>query len=72
MEAALRNVIALLLIGAGITFLVISIQSAESITSELSELFTGQPSDKSVWFFLLGIFLMICGLAQARGRRLVE
>lgn len=68
----MKNIIAIVLIGAGIALLVISIQSADSITSELSELFTGQPSDKSVWFFLLGIFLLICGLAQARSRRLVD
>jgi len=65
----MRGVISLLLIGAGVGFLVWGIQTSESITSQFSELFTGAPSDKSIWLFLLGVLLLVIGLARAASQR---
>lgn len=61
----MRGVISLILIVAGIGLLIWGIRSSESITSQFSELFTGAPSDKSIWLFLLGALLLIAGLARA-------
>lgn len=54
--------VSLVLIVAGIAALIFGIQSAESLSSEISEFFTGSPTDKSIWFLILGVVLLIAGL----------
>jgi Protein of unknown function (DUF3185) len=65
----MRSIVSLILIGAGIGFLVWGFRTSESIASQFSELFTGAPLDKSIWLFLLGVVLLVAGLARAATER---
>jgi len=65
----MNGAVSLILILAGIALLVFGIQSAESLGSQLSEFFTGSPTDRTVWFLILGTVLLIFGLASTTMRR---
>src|SRR6185295_18386226 len=52
--------IALLVVG--IVLLVLGIIEADSISSSFSRLFTGEPTDKSIWLMLGGGLATIVGL----------
>lgn len=45
----------------GIALIIFGIHAAESISSEISELFTGNPTDRAIWMFVGGIVLAIIG-----------
>lgn len=58
----------LALLGVGIVLLVLGFKAADSISSELSELFSGTPSNKAVWLLTggalctgLGLFSVVKG-----------
>ncbi|HTL53344.1 MAG TPA: DUF3185 family protein [Planctomycetota bacterium] len=51
------------LVVGGIVLLVYGIQASESIASDFSRLFTGAPTDKSVWLMVGGVVLTVIGLA---------
>lgn len=54
--------ISLLLIVAGIVMIVSGYIALESISSEISLLFTGSPTDKAIWMFGGGIFITVIGI----------
>ncbi|TVP82612.1 MAG: DUF3185 family protein [Puniceicoccaceae bacterium] len=61
--------IALLIVG--VILLVFGFQAADSFQSEVSEAFTGTPSDRSMWFFITGVIALCAGaggLFMARGK----
>ena len=45
----------------GVVLLVMGISATDSIGSEFSRLFTGNPTDKSIWLMVSGAACMILG-----------
>ncbi len=52
--------IALLVIG--VVLLVLGVIASDSISSDFSRLFTGKPTDKTVWLLIVGGIAAISGL----------
>ena len=54
--------IALALLAGGIMLMIFGISEMNSFTSDLSRMFTGAPTDRSIWMIVGGIILMVLGL----------
>jgi uncharacterized membrane protein len=62
--------LSLALLVVGIILTIYGISAADSVGSDVSRLFTGAPTDKSVWLLVGGIVAGIIGLVGLfRGRR---
>jgi LPXTG-motif cell wall-anchored protein len=59
--------IALLIVG--VILIIWGVSASESVGSELSELFTGSPTDKTIWLLIGGIVAAILGLFGLMRRR---
>lgn len=58
------------LLVAGVILLIAGVNEADSIGSSFSRLFTGAPTDRTVWLLLGGLVAVILGLTSlARGSR---
>lgn len=55
--------ISVVLMVVGVILLVYGIIATESFSSEVSELFTGTPTDKSIWMVIVGAVALILGLS---------
>jgi len=61
--------IAIALLVGGIILLVFGFNASESVGSEVSETFTGTPTNKSIWLLVLGALLAVAGgIGLARRR----
>ena len=49
------------LFAVGVVLLVMGVSAADSIGSEFSRLFTGRPTDRSIWLMVGGVVSMIVG-----------
>jgi len=49
------------LLAAGIVLLVLGITEADSLSSDFSRFFTGNPTDKSIWLLLGGVASLVVG-----------
>lgn len=56
------KVISIAILVVGIILLYFGYQESQSVASEVSEAFTGQPTDNSIWFLVSGAVLAIIGL----------
>jgi hypothetical protein len=64
-----RNLLLVALV-VGVIALTLGVIASESISSDFSRLFTGQPTDKAIWLLLGGGILTAVGLiGLARGSR---
>jgi hypothetical protein len=54
--------IAFALLAVGIMLLIWGVSVSESVGSDISRLFTGEPMDKAVWLLIGGIAVTIIGL----------
>ena len=62
------NIIMLAILVGGIILLVFGINASQSLGSDVSRVFTGSPTDKSMWMIVGGIVAIIVGLGGlARG-----
>ncbi|MBI5426490.1 MAG: DUF3185 family protein [Opitutae bacterium] len=50
------------LLVVGVVLLVFGFNASQSVSSDVSRAFTGNPTDKSVWFFVGGAVAAILGL----------
>ena len=59
------------LLVVGVILLVFGINASESVSSSISEFFTGKPTDKTVWLLIGAALAIIVGacLSFTRGRR---
>ena len=46
----------------GVVIIIFGMQASASLGSRLSELFTGTPSDRTIWLLILGVVAAIVGL----------
>ncbi|TVR40232.1 MAG: DUF3185 family protein [Planctomycetota bacterium] len=51
------------LLGLGIVLIIVGLGAQDSIHSKLSEVFTGTPSDATVWYLAVGIAAAVAGAA---------
>ncbi len=58
----MQRIISLLLIVAGIILIVYGYVALESMSSEISRLFTGSPTDKAIWMFGGGVIITVIGV----------
>ncbi|MGA7964539.1 MAG: DUF3185 family protein [Gammaproteobacteria bacterium] len=59
---AIRKVIGLALLVAGIVLLVFAYQASHSAASDVSRFVTGNPTDRAMWLMIGGIVCVVVGL----------
>ncbi len=59
----MNKLISLVLVGGGITLIVVGFLAMDSFSSDVSRFFTGTPTDKSVWLFAGGVIATMAGLS---------
>ena len=64
-----RGLVGIILVVIGVGLLVFGINASQSFTSEVSKLFNGAPSDKSIWLVAAGAVVTVIGLVQLTRRR---
>ena len=66
----MNNIVGLAIFAVGIVLLVFGFNASHSFGSDVSRFFTGNPTDKSIWFLVGGAAAVIVGLVVAiRGGR---
>lgn len=50
------------LLVAGIVLLIFGIQASQSFSSNISQTFTGAPTNRAVWMFVVGLAASIVGI----------
>ena len=67
---AMNNVIGLAVFALGITLLIFGFNESQSFNSDVSRFFTGNPTNRSIWFIAGGAAAIILGLVLSiRGFR---
>jgi len=56
------SVVGIVLLVVGVVLMIFGMQASASVGSRLSELFTGAPSDRTIWLLVAGIAAAILGL----------
>jgi Protein of unknown function (DUF3185) len=57
----MNKIISLALLGGGIVLIIYGINASNSVGSGFSRFFTGNPTDKTIWFLLGGIVAAAVG-----------
>ena len=57
----MNKAIGIALLAAGIALIVFGINASNSVGSDFSRFFTGNPTDKSIWMLIGGIVSVIVG-----------
>ncbi|CAN5845360.1 hypothetical protein BH11PLA1_BH11PLA1_14230 [soil metagenome] len=57
----MNKVIGLVLIAVGIVLLILGITQADSVASSWSKFFTGNPTDKAIWYMIGGVVGIVAG-----------
>jgi len=66
----MNKILFLAVLAIGIVLLVLGVIESDSISSDFSRLFTGEPTDKTVWLLIGGGLAVIVGLGGlARGSK---
>ena len=55
------------LLVVGVVLLVLGVTESDSVSSDFSRLFTGEPTDKAIWFLIGGGLAAIVGLGGLAG-----
>jgi len=66
----MNNIIGLAILALGVVLLIFGFNESHSFSSDVSRTFTGNPTDRSIWFLVGGAAAVIVGLFMAvRGAR---
>ena len=66
----MNRIISLALLVGGIVLIVYGVNASESVSSDVSRFFTGNPTDKTIWFLIGGVVAAALGLGGlARGSK---
>ncbi|MEO6244874.1 MAG: DUF3185 family protein [Opitutaceae bacterium] len=57
----MNKILSLALLAGGIVLIVYGVSASNSVGSDFSRMFTGSPTDKSIWLLLGGIVLAAIG-----------
>jgi len=68
----MNRVIGFVLLAVGIVLLILGISAADSLASDFSKFFTGNPTDRSIWLMIGGVVAIVAGgvMAAMKGRAL--
>jgi hypothetical protein len=68
----MHRAIGIALIAVGVLLLIFGISSADSLASDISRFFTGEPTDRAMWLMIGGVASLVIGgtLAAMSGRQL--
>jgi len=58
----MNKAVSLALLVVGIILLYFGYEASQSVGSEVSEAFTGEPTDNAIWFFVGGAVAAVIGL----------
>jgi multisubunit Na+/H+ antiporter MnhB subunit len=58
----MNNLVGLTLFAIGIVLLILGFNASQSFSSDVSRLFTGNPTDRSIWLLLGGTVAVAAGL----------
>lgn len=58
---SLRRVVGIALLIGGLVLVAFGMDASQSFASEMSEAFTGSPSDRSVWMLVSGSIAAVAG-----------
>ncbi len=61
----MNNIVGLALFALGIVLLIFGFNESHSFSSDVSRVFTGNPTDKSMWLIIGGAAAVIVGLVVA-------
>jgi hypothetical protein len=66
----MQSTVGMALLVVGVVLIIFGMQASASLSSRLSELFTGAPSDRTLWLLVAGVVAAILGLGLLlAGRR---
>ena len=70
----MNKILFLVLLAGGVVLLVLGVNASDSVSSDFSRFFTGNPTDKTVWLLIGGGVAAIVGLGglglgRARGSK---
>jgi succinate dehydrogenase/fumarate reductase cytochrome b subunit len=65
---SLQRIIGIVLLAGGVVFIVLGISASRSFGNQLSNFFTGHPTDTTLWYLVGGIAAAIVGLVLLLGR----
>ena len=57
----MKLAIALAILVGGIVLMIYGVNASHSFSSDVSRLFTGNPTDRSMWFLVSGAVLIVAG-----------
>lgn len=60
----MNKLTSLVLLIGGIILIIYGISAAESLGSDISRLFTGSPTDRTIWLLIGGILATVVGLGS--------
>src|SRR4051812_19914395 len=63
LDTAMKSPLAMILVVAGLALLLYGLGSADSIKDSFSRLFTGHPTDRTMWLIVGGCVCTVVGLA---------
>ena len=61
----MRLPLSITLLAVGIILLALGLHESQSISSDFSKFFTGNPTDRAVWMIVGGVAALIAGVATA-------
>jgi hypothetical protein len=69
-ERGMQSAVGIALLVVGVVLIIFGMQASASVGSRLTELFTGTPSDRTIWLLVVGVAAAIVGLGLLlAGRR---
>ncbi len=60
----MNKIFSLALLVGGVVLMIIGINATNSFSSDVSQFFTGSPTDKAVWMLIGGIIATVIGLTM--------
>ncbi len=60
----MNKIFSLALLVGGLVLMIIGINATNSFSSDVSQFFTGSPTDKAVWMLIGGIVATVVGLTM--------
>ena len=65
----MNKTVSLALLAVGILFIVFGINASQSLSSDISRVFTGAPTDKAIGMLTIGVITTVIGLiGLSRGK----
>jgi hypothetical protein len=65
----MRKFIGVGIIVLGIIMVIAGLEASDSLASRFSRLFTGSPTDRTLWYFILGVVGLAIGASMVGPRR---